>query len=343
MTQRITLTQFLHEGQRHVAGATGDFSGLVADVAVASKTIANAVGKGALVGDGDDLPAHLRALASDLILELVSATSHLSAILSRDEEGIRETGKHGRYLLTVVPLSSSTNLDINFQTGTIFSILRAPDPERPAREEDFLLPGRDMECAGLVQYSGSTRLVLATRLGVDGFTLDRELGEYVLTHPGLTMPTACDEVSVHDVGSRSWEPPVNRYVRECIAGAEGPRGRDFRLRWSASLVADASRILTRGGVFLHPHGASTRTGRHLWLLTEASPVAWIVEQAGGRAITGRNDILDLEPTGIDQRVPLIFGSRDEVDRLHAYHRDYTEGRDEGDEELPLFSTRSLFR
>jgi fructose-1,6-bisphosphatase len=136
---------------------------------------------------------------------------------------------------------------------------------------------------------------------------------------------------------------VNRYVRECIAGADGPRGRDFRLRWSASLVADTSRILTRGGVFLHPHGASTRTGGHLWLLTEANPVAWIVEQAGGRAITGRNDILDLEPTGLDQRVPLIFGSRDEVDRLHAYHRDYTEGRDEGDEELPLFSTRSLFR
>lgn len=339
---RITLTQFLHEGQRHVAGATGDFSGLVADVAVASKTIANAVGRGALLA-GDDLPRQLRTLASDLFLELVSATSHLAATLSRDDEGIRETGQQGRYLLTFVPLSSSSNLDINYQTGTLFSILRAPDPGRAAREEDFLRPGREIVCAGLVQYSGSTRLVLATGLGVDGFTLDRELGEYVLTHPGMTLPTACDEVSVHAVGSRSWEPPVNRYVRECIAGADGPRARDFRLRWSASLVADTSRILTRGGVFLHPYGSSTRNGGALSLLTEANPVAWIVERAGGRAITGRNDILDLQPSGIGQRVPLIFGSRDEVDRLYDHHRDYTEGRDGEDDELPLFSTRSLFR
>ena len=343
MTQRTTLTQFLHEGQRHVAGATGDFTGLVADVAVASKTIANAVGRGALLATGDGLAQQLRTLAADLFLELVSATSHLSATLSRDDDAIRETGTRGRYLLTFVPLSSSSNLDINYQTGTIFSILRAPDPDRPAREDDFLQPGREMECAGLVQYSGSTRLVLATRLGVDGFTLDRELGEYVLTHPDVTVPAACDEVSVHAVGSRSWEPPVNRYVRECIAGADGPRGRDFRLRWSASLVADASRILTRGGVFLHPHGANTRNGDHLSLLTEVNPVAWIVERAGGRAITGRNDILDLQPTGIDQRVPLLFGSRDEVDRLHSHHIDYTEGRDGEDDEQPLFTTRSLFR
>lgn len=343
MTHRITLPQFLHEGQRHVTGATGDFSGLVADVAVASKTIAAAVSKGAVLATGDDLARQLRTLAADLFVELVSATSHLSATLSRDDGAIRETGQQGRYLLTFVPLSSSSNLDVNYQTGTIFSILRAPDPERPARAEDFLAPGREMECAGVVQYSGSTRLVLATRLGVDGFTLDHELGEYVLTHPDITIPAACDEVSVHAVGGRSWEPPVTRYVRECIAGADGPRGRDFRLRWSASLVADTSRILTRGGVFLHPHGADTRNGALLSLLTEVNPVAWIVERAGGRAITGRNDILDLQPAGIDQRVPLLFGSRDEVDRLHRYHTDYTEGRDSMGDQQPLFSTRSLFR
>ncbi|MGM0386014.1 MAG: class 1 fructose-bisphosphatase [Actinomycetota bacterium] len=344
MTQRITLTQFLHEGQRNVAGATGDFTGLVVDIAIASKAIANAVGKGALLATGSGLSKALRTLASDLLLEQVSVTSQLAATFSRDVEGILQSGRRGRYLLTVVPLSSSTNLDVNSQTGTIFSILRAPDPDRPAREEDFRTPGRDLECAGIVQYGGSTRLVLATGLGVDGFTLDRELGEYVVTHPHITLPTACSEVSVHAVGSRSWEPPVNRYVRECVAGVDGPRSRDFRMRWSSSLVADSYRILTRGGVFLHPHDASSRhTGGHLRLLTEVNPVAWMVEQAGGRAITGRNDILGLQPTEIGQRVPFIFGSRDEVDRLHAYHRDHTEGRDSEDEELPLFSTRSLFR
>lgn len=345
MTQRITLTQFLNEDQRNIAGATGDFTGLVTDIAIASKTIANAVGKGALLATGGDLGQQLRTLASDLLLEVFSATSHLAATLSWDGEGIRDTaGQRGKYLLTFVPLSGSTNLDINFQTGTIFSILRAPDPARPAREEDFLQAGRDLVCAGLVQYGASTRLVLATGLGVDGFTLDRELGEYVLTHPDITLPTASDEVSVHAVGSRSWEPPVNRYVRECIAGTDGPRGRDFRLRWSASLVSESLRILMRGGVFLHPHDASTRqNGGHLSLLCEVNPVAWIVERAGGSATTGRNRILDLEPMQVHQRVPFIFGSQEEVERLHAYHRTYAEGRDGEDLEQPLFSTRSLFR
>lgn len=347
MTQRITLTQFLNEDQRNIPDATGDFTGLVTDIAIASKTIANALGKGALLSSGGDLGAEFRAMASDLLLDVFAATTHLSAPLSRDSAEIRDTSadvERGKYLLTYTPLVGSDDLDVNFQTGTIFSILRSPDPSRPAHEEDFLQKGTSVVCAGIVQYGAATRLILATGLGVDGFTLDRELGEYVLTHPDIAIPTACDEVSVHAVASRSWEPPVNRYVRECIQGVDGPRGRDFHLRWSASLISEAFRILTRGGVFLHPHDSHTQqNGGHLSLLCEANAVAWIVEKAGGRAITGRNDILGLTPSGLGQRVPFIFGSRDEVDRLHTYHRDYTEGRDREDVEQPLFSTRSLFR
>ncbi|NLI19108.1 MAG: fructose-1,6-bisphosphatase [Actinomycetales bacterium] len=344
MTQRITLTQFLGEDQRTIEGATGDFSGLVGDVAIASKAIAHAVGKGALLGAGTRLCERLRAEASDLLLGALAATTHLAATLS--PTGFRpvgDEGHRGKYLLAFDPLIGAADLDINFQTGTIFSILRSPDPSRPAREEDFLQPGRDVVCAGLVQYGGSTRFVLATDLGVDGFTLDREFGEYVLTNPDLALPPTTDEVALHAMGSRSWEPPVARYVKEALAGAEGPRARDFRIRWAASLGAETYRILTRGGVYVHPHDSSTRNGGgHLHLLCAAQPVAWIAVRAGGDAITGRNSILDLVPSSLDQQVPLIFGSSDEVARLHELHRAYIEGRDE-DEAEPLFSSRSLFR
>jgi fructose-1,6-bisphosphatase I len=224
VTQRTTLTQFLHEGQRHVAGATGDFTGLVADVAVASKTIANAVGRGALLATGDGLAQQLRTLAADLFLELVSATSHLSATLSRDDDAIRETGTRGRYLLTFVPLSSSSNLDINYQTGTIFSILRAPDPDRPAREDDFLQPAGRWSVRAWCSTAARHGSCSTTRLGVDGFTLDRELGEYVLTHPDVTVPAACDEVSVHAVGSRRGSPPSTATSASASPGRTAPAG-----------------------------------------------------------------------------------------------------------------------
>lgn len=344
---RITLTQFINEEQRNIAGATGDFTGLLNDIAIASKTIANAVGKGALLATGKDLSGKLEALANEVMLQAGIVTGHLAAMASEDMQGISHVPagqQRGKYLLSFDPLNGSGNLDINFQTGTLFSILRAPDLKRKPKEEDFLQPGTQLLCAGLVQYGASTRLLLTTGQGVNGFTLDREVGEYVLTHPQMTIPAEASTFAINASNERFWEPPVRRYVQECMAGKEGPRGKDFGMRWVASLVAEAYRILTRGGVFLYPHDERTREqGGRLGLIYEANPIAFIIEQAGGAAITGRNRILGIKPSELHQRAPFIFGSKSEVERLHRYHQEYVEGNDLEGYNMPLFSSRSLFR
>jgi len=341
---RITLTQFVNEEQRHVPGATGDFAGLINDIAIASKQISSQVGRGALLATGKDLNRKLESAANDIMMQAAMATGHLAAIASEDMEGITHARSRGKYLLTFDPLNGSGNLDINFQTGTIFSILRAPDPKRKAKEEDFLQPGKDILCAGLVQYGASTRMILTTGLGVNGFTLDREIGEYVLTHPKISIPAEASTFAINASNEKYWEPPVKRYVQECMQGKDGPRGKDFGMRWVASLVAEAYRILTRGGVFLYPHDERTKEqGGRLGLIYEANPIAFIVEQAGGAAITGRNRILDIVPSELHQRAPFIFGSKEEVERLHRYHQEYVEGKDPSSYDMPLFSSRSLFR
>jgi fructose-1,6-bisphosphatase len=341
---RITLTQFMNEEQRKIPGATGDFTGLLNDIITASKIIANQVGKGALLASGKDLNQKIESMANQVMLEAAKMTGHLSAMASEDMEDISSTQPRGKYLLTFDPLNGSGNLDINFQTGTIFSILLAPDAKRKPKAEDFLQPGAEIVCAGMIQYGASTRLIMTTGHGVNGFTLDREIGEYVLTHPKMTIPTEASTFAINASNEKYWEPPVRRYVQECMAGMEGPRGKDFGMRWVASLVAEAYRILTRGGVFLYPHDERTRDqGGRLGLIYEANPIAFIIEQAGGGAITGRNRILDIKPAELHQRAPFIFGSKDEVDRLHRYHQEYVEGKDPSSYDMPLFSSRSLFR
>ncbi len=341
---RITLTQFMNEEQRKIPGATGDLTGLINDVVTASKIIANQVGKGALLASGKDLNQKLESMANEVMLEAAKMTGHLSAMASEDMDGISSTQPRGKYLLTFDPLNGSGNLDINFQTGTIFSILLAPDAKRKPKSEDFLQPGSEIICAGMIQYGASTRLIMTTGLGVNGFTLDHDIGEYVLTHPKMTIPIEASTFAINASNEKYWEPPVRRYVQECMAGKEGSRGKDFGMRWVASLVAEAYRILTRGGVFLYPHDERTREqGGRLGLIYEANPIAFIIEQAGGGAITGRNRILDIKPAELHQRAPFIFGSKEEVDRLHRYHQEYVEGKDLGSYDMPLFSSRSLFR
>lgn len=341
---RITLTQFMNEQQRKIPGATGDLTGLLNDIVTASKIIANQVGKGALLASGKDLNEKLESMANNVMLEAALKTGHLAAIASEDMEGISVSQPRGKYLLTFDPLNGSGNLDINFQTGTIFSILKAPDLKRKPKAEDFLQPGAEIVCAGLIQYGASTRLIFTTGQGVDGFTLDREIGEYVLTHPQMTIPKESTTFAINASNEKYWEPPVRRYVQECMAGKEGPRGKDFGMRWVASLVSEAYRILTRGGVFLYPHDERTRDrGGRLGLIYEANPIAFIIEQAGGAAITGRNRILEITPSELHQRAPFIFGSKNEVERLHRYHQEYVEGKDLDSYDMPLFSSRSLFR
>lgn len=341
---RITLSQFMNEEQRKIPEATGDFSGLLNDIATASKIIANQVGKGSLLAAGKDLDQKLASMANDVMLHAAMNTGHLAAAASEDAEGIAQVKPRGKYLLAFDPLNGSGNLDINFQTGTIFSVMRAPEPKRKPKEADFLRPGNELLCAGLIQYGASTRMILTTGHGVHGFTLDREIGEYVLTHPQMSVPAEASTFAINASNEKYWEPPVRRYVQECMAGKEGPRGKDFGMRWVSSLVAEAYRILTRGGVFLYPHDERTRDkGGRLGLIYEANPIALLIEQAGGAAITGRTRILEIVPSELHQRAPFIFGSKKEVERLHRYHQEYVEGKDLDSYDMPLFSSRSLFR
>ena len=352
LTDRTTLTQFLIEERRRHLEASGELNALILDVALACKAISRAVARGAL----DDLLAGTTAtsvqgetqktldvVANDLFLRSNEWGGHLAGMVSEEMETPYAIPAHypkGRYLLAFDPLDGSSNMDVNVAVGSIFSILRAPNPNADAAAGDFLQPGHTQVCAGYTIYGPSTMLVLTVGTGVHAFTLDPLLGEFFLTHPNLRIPATTCEFAINTSNSRFWEPAVKRYVEECLAGKAGARGKDFNMRWIASLVAETHRILMRGGVFLYPRDTREpgKPGR-LQLLHEANPIAFIVEQAAGRAITGRGRVLDVHPESLHQRVGLMFGSRDEMERIEQYHRDHNLR----DSDAPLFGARGLFR
>jgi fructose-1,6-bisphosphatase I/sedoheptulose-1,7-bisphosphatase len=246
----------------------------------------------------------------------------------------------GKYLLLFDPLDGSSNVDVNVAVGSIFSVLRCPEGVSEPSEGDFLQPGAAQVCAGYAIYGPSTMLVLTTGRGVNGFTLDREIGEFMLTHPDLRIPEDTAEFAINASNSRYWEPAVKRYINECVAGKSGPRGRDFNMRWIASLVAETHRILMRGGVFMYPRDRKDlETPGRLRLLYEANPIGLIIERAGGRASTGYEPILGITPASLHQRIGFVFGARAEVERIERYHRDHNEF----EYEAPLFGMRGLFR
>jgi len=255
---------------------------------------------------------------------------------------IPEEYPRGKYLLSFDPLDGSSNIDINAPVGSIFSVLKAPNGTALPSKADFLQPGAQQLCAGYAIYGATTMLVFTVGRGVHGFTLDRGFGEFVLTHPDMRISDETSEFAINASNERFWEPPVKRYVVECLAGKGGVRGRDFNMRWIASLVAEVHRILIRGGLFMYPKDFkdAAKPGR-LRLLYEANPMAMIVEQAGGAASTGRERVLDLQPSDLHQRVPLILGSKAEVERIVQYHRESDQGLDHI-YSSPLFQERSLF-
>ncbi|MDH5709079.1 MAG: class 1 fructose-bisphosphatase, partial [Hylemonella sp.] len=235
-------------------------------------------------------------------------------------------------------------IDVNVSVGSIFSILRAPqdvvDSGRDITEADFLQSGSQQVAAGYALYGPTTMLVLTVGTGVYGFTLDPNLGEFMLTHVGMQVPPDTQEFAINASNSRFWEPPIKRYVDECLAGRTGVRGKDFNMRWIASMVAEAHRILMRGGVFMYPRDTKdmAKPGR-LRLLYEANPVGFIMEQAGGRASTGRQPVMEVQPSSLHQRIGLVFGSRNEVERIERYHAE----PDSAELATPLFAERGLFR
>ena len=357
---RITLTRYTIEAEHRHPGASGEFSGLLNSLATAIKIISNQVNKGALIGalgnaGGDSAPVNVQGevqkkldvLSNEVMLKENEWTGHLSGMASEEMEDVYRIPAHckrGKYLLVFDPLDGSSNIDVNLTVGSIFSILRAPNPGSDATLEDFLQPGTAQVCAGFALYGPATMLVLTTGAGVDGFTLDRDIGAFILTHPQMRIPADTSEFAINTSNERFWEPPVKRYVEECLAGRTGPRGKDFNMRWVASLVAETFRILTRGGIFMYPKDNKdpSKPGR-LRLLYEANPISFIIEQAGGAATTGRSAVMELAPGDLHQRVPLIFGSKNEVERVASYHQEYAKGKEPDIFNSPLFSTRSLFR
>ena len=361
LSQRWTLTRYLIEERRRYPQASGDLNALILDISIACKAIARIVSFGE-VGDGlaaaskpeagginvqGEVQKPLDVLSNDIFIRMNEWSGHLAGMASEEMEAPRQIPaaySRGKYLLVFDPLDGSSNIDVNVCVGSIFSILRAPqeliDSGRDVVEADFLQPGATQVAAGYALYGPTTMLVLSVGNGVAGFTLNPNLGEFVLTHPDVGVPADTQEFAINSSNSRFWEPPVKRYVDECLAGRTGPRGKDFNTRWIASMVAEAHRILMRGGVFLYPRDTKdpSRNGR-LRLLYEANPIGFVMEQAGGRASTGRQPMLGVKPSSLHQRIGLIFGSKNEVERIERYHHEPAT-RDAG---TPLFAERSLFR
>jgi len=351
---RTTLSKFLIQ-QLHDRPDAGKLAGLLVDVAAAVKAIAALTARGALAASNDAVPVvantsgdqqrPLDLVSNDAVIRCCEWGGQLAAMVSEELEApflVPAAYESGPYLLAFDPLDGSSNIDVNVAVGTIFSVLKFLGAGAPT-EGDFLQPGTAQVAAGYAIYGPSTMLVLTVGLGTHGFTLDREIGNFILTHPNLTIAEDTSEFAINSSNERFWEPPVTRYVSACKAGKTGIRARDFNMRWVASLVAEVHRILMRGGVFMYPRDTKDpkRAGR-LRLLYEANPIAMVVEQAGGHASTGRGRILEATPAALHERIALILGSTNEVARIERYHRDYDSGQDEP-YISPLFNERSLYR
>ena len=335
MAQR-TLAHYLIEEQRNKGVINADLRLLLEILSRACRAISVAIGKGGLgniLGEaGSDnvqgeAQKKLDVLSNEMLLEANEWGGHLAAMAS-EEMDLPHLVPHrypqGEYLLTFDPLDGSSNIDVNVSIGTIFSVLKCPEgadlssPERA--EQAFLQAGTAQVAAGYTVYGPTTVLVLTVGDGVVEFTLNREQGEFVLTREAITVPADTKEFAINMSNQRFWEAPVQRYVDEMQSGKSGPLGKDYNMRWVGSMVADVHRIITRGGIFMYPMDSKVKDkGGKLRLMYEANPMALLVEQAGGAATTGRERILDLAPGHIHQRVPVILGSKNEVDRVTSYH------------------------
>ncbi|NLC23323.1 MAG: class 1 fructose-bisphosphatase [Oxalobacter sp.] len=332
--RRVSLTQHLIEEHRLSNNIPEELRLLLEVVGRACKTIGNAVGKGALgdiLGSAQseniqgEVQKKLDVLSNQILLESNEWGGYLGAMASEEMETIHQISNDypkGKYLLLFDPLDGSSNIDVNVSIGTIFSVLRAPETDENPCENDFLQPGHQQVAAGYALYGPQTLLVLTTGRGVNCFTLDREMGSWVLTHRNMQIPEDTSEYAINSSNARFWYPPVKRYVREMQEGADGPLKKNFNMRWVASMVTDMHRILNRGGIFMYPGDTRnpSQPGR-IRLLYEANPMAFIVEQAGGAATDGHQRMMDIQPEKLHQRIPVFLGSKNEVERVTRYHND----------------------
>ena len=333
MTQKISLTRYLVEQQRIDGAIPAQLRLLLEVVARACKSISQSVNKGALGGvlgtaESENVQGEMQKkldiIANEVLIEANEWGGHLAAMASEEMEGIYVVPNRypqGEYLLLFDPLDGSSNIDVNVSIGTIFSVLRKPDDSGAGvSEQDFLQAGNKQVAAGYCVYGPQTTLVLTVGDGVAMFTLDREQGSFVLTQENVRVPEDTKEFAINMSNMRHWDAPVKRYIDECLAGTEGVRGKDFNMRWIASMVADVHRILTRGGVFMYPWDKREpeKPGK-LRLMYEANPMGWLIEQAGGAATNGKQRILDIQPGKLHERVSVFLGSKNEVERVTRYH------------------------
>lgn len=347
MTGGITLEQYMvnwaAQDLRRMEIAT-----TVCALASACRSISQLIGAGALAGAlgearGDhgagDVQKALDVIANDMIIAALAHTP-VAAVVSEELDASVVLNPGSTLLVAIDPLDGSSNIETNVSIGTIFSVQPAPFDGSALDLPAFLQPGVRQLAAGYALYGPHTAFVVTVGAGTHVFTLDRKCGEFKLTAESVRVPHKTREFAINASNHRHWDEPIRIYVDDCLKGTEGPRGEDFNMRWIASMVAEAHRVLTRGGIYMYPSDLRDgyKNGR-LRLIYEANPVAWLIEQAGGAASTGTERILDITPASIHQRVPFLFGSRDEVARLDRYHVDpYPLG-----ERSPLFGRRGLFR
>ena len=329
---RITLSRFMIEQQRKAGTLPPDLRLLIETIGRACKAISFSVNKGAIAGvlgeagTGNiqgEAQKKMDVIANDYLLDANEWGGSLAAMASEEMElpyHIPGEYPKGKYLLLFDPLDGSSNVDVNISVGTIFSVLLNPNGCDTPTANDFLQPGTAQVAAGYAVYGPQTMLVLTFGNGVYGFTLDREQGSFVLTHPDMRVPETTGEFAINMSNMRHWEAPVKRYIDEMLAGTTGPRGRDFNMRWVASMVAEVHRILTRGGIFMYPRDARDpgKPGK-LRLMYEGNPMAFIIEQAGGMATNGHQRVMDVKPGSLHERVAVFLGSREEVERVTSYH------------------------
>ena len=328
-------------------GRLADVAAVIAACAAAAVDISAVIGRGALGGDlaaqgehnsDGDVQKALDVLAHERFTEALRGAP-VAEVASEEADGVMVLNPGAPLAVAIDPLDGSSNIGVNMAVGTIFGI-------RPAlvREGDpiasFTDPGTVQLAAGFVTYGPATSLVLTLGAGTQIYTLDRDIGVFRLTHPTLAVPAQSHEYAINASNARHWDTPVKAYIEDCLRGAEGPRDRDCNMRWLGSLVADAQRVLMRGGVFLYP--GDSRKGYaqgRLRLLYEAAPVAMLMEQAGAGATDGERRILDIGATSIHERVPLVFGSAEEVTTVATYYG----GRNPAAGRSPLFGQRGLIR
>jgi len=328
LNQYLLTRQANSHARERINHLSPELNQLILQTTIACKAISSALHKGALAGilgsaGSDNIQGEtqkkLDIISNTVMMDTLLSGGQIAALASEEMDEMVVASESGKYLILFDPLDGSSNIDVNMSVGTIFSILERPN-KQSVKTEDFFQAGQHQVAAGYVLYGPSTLLVMTLGDGVDVFTLDREVGEFILTSERLMIPEETQEFAINMSNQRHWEAPMQRYIDECLAGKTGPRGKDFNMRWVASMVGDVHRVLTRGGIFMYPYDLKDpKKAGKLRLMYEANPMSFLIEQAGGASTTARQRIMDIEPNGLHQRVPVVLGSRNEVLRVTHYH------------------------